>query len=120
MVLDEVALDVPEGVLDDHYASAYGIFGGKADKLAVLRFTPERARWVADEQWHPQQQGKWLDDGSYELSIPYRASRELVMDVMRHGVGVKVLAPNELRREVGDQLRLAAALYVHAERTSDG
>ena len=61
------ALDVPEAELDDHYASAYGIFGGKADKVAVLRFTPERARWVADEQWHPQQQGRWLEDGSYEL-----------------------------------------------------
>ena len=67
-VLDEPALDVPEAELDDHYATAYGIFGGKADKVAVLRFTPERARWVADEQWHPQQQGRWLEDGSYELS----------------------------------------------------
>src|SRR5215510_4470174 len=37
-VLDTLALDLPESELDDHYASAYGIFGGKADKLAVLRF----------------------------------------------------------------------------------
>ena len=44
-----------------HYASSYGIFGGQADKLAVLRFTKERARWVAEEVWHPQQQGRrWL------------------------------------------------------------
>ena len=55
-VVDERALDVPEAELDDHYSTAYGIFGGKADKVAVLRFTPERARWVADEQWHPQQE----------------------------------------------------------------
>lgn len=85
--LDAAALDVPEAELDDHYSTAYGIFGGKADKLAVLLFTPERARWVADEQWHPQQQGRWLPDGSYELTIPYRESRELVMDVMRWGGG---------------------------------
>ena len=64
----------------------------------MLRFTPERARWVADEQWHPQQQGRWLEDGSYELSIPYRESRELVMDVMRHGGGVAVLAARRSRR----------------------
>lgn len=37
---------------------------------AVLRFTPQRARWVAEEQWHPQQQGRMLEDGSYELRIP--------------------------------------------------
>ena len=48
-VLDERAVDVPEAELDEHYASAYGIFGGKADKVAVLRFAPESARWVADE-----------------------------------------------------------------------
>jgi proteasome accessory factor C len=51
--LDEKARDIPEAELDAHYASSYGIFGGQADKLAVLRFTKERARWVADEVWHP-------------------------------------------------------------------
>ena len=49
-VLDERA---PEAELDEHYSTGYGIFGGKADKVAVLRFTLERARWVADERWHP-------------------------------------------------------------------
>jgi predicted DNA-binding transcriptional regulator YafY len=107
----DAALDVPEAELDDHYSTAYGIFGGKADKLAVLRFTPERARWVADEQWHPQQQGRWLADGSYELTIPYRESRELVMDVMRQGPGVEVVAPADLRDEIGRTLRSAVSLY---------
>lgn len=110
-VLDEEALDVAEAALDEHYASAYGIFGGKADQLAVLRFTPERARWVADEQWHPEQESRRLDDGAYELRIPYRDSRELVMDIMRHGDGVEVLAPAELRHEVAEALQRAATRY---------
>ena len=110
-VLDERALDVPEAELDDHYATAYGIFGGKADKVAVLRFTPERARWVADEQWHPQQEGTWLPDGSYELRIPYRESRELLMDVMRHGSGAEVLAPEPLRADVKQALQTALLAY---------
>ena len=90
-MLKEDALDMPEEQLDEHYASAYGIFGGKADKVAVLVFTAERARWVADERWHPQQEGRWLEDGRYELRIPYREARELVMDVLRHGAGVCVV-----------------------------
>jgi len=110
-VLDARAADVPEAELEEHYASAYGIFGGKADKVAVLRFTPERARWVADEKWHPEQQGAWLPDGSYELKIPYREARELVMDVMRQGASVEVIAPAELRREIGEQLQVAAGQY---------
>jgi predicted DNA-binding transcriptional regulator YafY len=77
----------------------------------VLRFSAERARWVADENWHPQQQGKYLQDGRYELRIPYRDARELVMDVMRHGSHVEVIEPAALREEVRQQLEAAARQY---------
>jgi predicted DNA-binding transcriptional regulator YafY len=110
-VLPDTALDIPEAQLDEHYASAYGIFGGKADKVAVLVFTAERARWVADERWHPQQEGRWLEDGRYELRIPYREARELVMDVLRHGAAVVVLQPTELRDVVIEETQRVAAQY---------
>ena len=110
-VLEDAAYDVPESELDDHYASAYGIFGGKADKTAVLVFTAEHARWVADERWHPQQESRRLEDGRYELRIPYRESRELVMDVLRHGAGVEVVGPAELREQVQQELRAAMVRY---------
>ena len=103
--------DIPEKQLDAHYASSYGIFAGEPEHTAVLRFTPERARWVADEHWHPQQQSQWLEDGSYELRIPYYDPRELVMDVLKHGAEVEVLEPVELRRDVAGYLRQAAAKY---------
>lgn len=109
--LPERAIDIDEAQLDEHYASAYGIFGGKADKVAVLVFSQARARWVADERWHPQQQSRYLEDGRYELRIPYRDSRELVMDILRHGPEVEVIAPEELRAEVRHQLTAAARLY---------
>ncbi len=110
-VLDERAFDVSEEELDEHFASAYGIFGGKADKVATLRFTKESARWVADEKWHPQQEGQWIADGRYELRIPYQNQRELVMDIMRHGPNVEVITPDELRSEVKEQLRRASEQY---------
>jgi proteasome accessory factor C len=110
-LLDERAIDVPDAELDAHYASAYGIFGGKADKIAVLRFTKERARWVADEVWHPEQQGMQLEDGSYELKIPYRDQRELVMDILRHGPHVLVIEPQSLVDEVKRELSEALGRY---------
>ena len=110
-VLGDAALDLPDADLDNHYASAYGIFGGKADKVAVLRFSAERSRWVADENWHPEQEGKYLQDGRYELRIPYRDARELVMDIMRHGAHVEVIEPAALRDEVHKQLAAAARQY---------
>jgi proteasome accessory factor C len=111
---DQMAVDVPEAELDAHYASSYGIFGGQADKVAVLRFTRERARWVADEVWHPEQQGKRLNDGSYELRIPYRDSRELVMDILKHGPHVIVVEPPSLVEEVRSQLKAALEHYKKA------
>ena len=107
----EPVRDVPETELEQHYASAYGIFSGKANKTAVLRFTPERARWVADERWHPLQSGQFLTDGAYQLRVPYRDERELVMDILRHGAEVEVIEPNALRDAVAKQLRAALGRY---------
>ena len=52
--LQEPAREIPDAELDAYFASAYGIFAGKANKTAILRFSAERARWVADERWHPR------------------------------------------------------------------
>ena len=109
--LDEPAIAVPERELDEHLATSYGIFAGKANKVAVLRFSRERARWVADERWHPEQSGQFHVDGSYELRIPYRDDRELAMDILRHGPEVTVILPASLRARVASDLRAAAGQY---------
>lgn len=109
--LDKEADEVSDAELDEHFASAYGIFAGQADKIAVLRFTPERARWVSREEWHPQQQGRMLDDGSYELQLPYSQSAELIMDILKYGPDVEVVAPEELRQQVGQRLLAAVERY---------
>ncbi|OGA04381.1 MAG: transcriptional regulator [Betaproteobacteria bacterium RIFCSPLOWO2_02_64_14] len=109
--LDEAADAVPDKELDEYFASSYGIFSGKANKIAVLRFSAGHARWVADERWHPNQIGQFLTDGSYELRIPYRDPRELVMDILRHGPDAEVISPDTLRGAVAERLRLALAHY---------
>jgi len=109
--LDKRAKDIAEKELDAHFAEGYGIFAGKPKHTALLRFTPERARWVAEEQWHPQQQGRTLEDGGYELRIPYSDPRELAMDVLKHGAEVEVIAPEELRQLVMGQLRNTLGKY---------
>jgi proteasome accessory factor C len=109
--LEEAADELPENTLDEHFASACGIFAGRANKTAVLRFSAERARWIADERWHPDQAGQFLTDGRYELRFPYRDSRELVMDVLRYGAGVEVVAPDSLRADVKRALENALAVY---------
>lgn len=105
------AIDVAQHILEAHYTQAYGIFAGAVTETAVLHFTTERARWVVDEQWHPQQQARFLDDGRYELCIPYSDPRELMMDILKYGADVEVVAPLELRQAVKAQLERAAVQY---------
>ena len=109
--LSQRCIDVSEQQLDAHYASSYGIFAGEPKHLAVLHFTPERARWVADEHWHPDQQGRFLESGCYELRIPYSDSRELVMDILKYGPDVEIVAPGDLRDAVASRLQAALKNY---------
>lgn len=111
-VRDCAACDIADSELNDHFASSYGIFAGQAKHTAVLRFTAERARWVADEQWHPHQQGQFLLDGSYELRIPYANETELVMDILKHGAAVEVVAPEALRQTILQNLQQAQERYL--------
>jgi predicted DNA-binding transcriptional regulator YafY len=110
-MLDEPAREVSEMELDQVLAAGYGIFSGRDVQLARLRFSPERARWVASEQWHPQQRSSFDREGRYVLEFPYSDHRELVMDIMRHGPEVEVLAPEDLRRKVRETLRTALEQY---------
>ena len=110
-VLTDKARAVAEKDLKEYFETSYGIFRGKANKVAKLRFTPERARWVAGEVWHPQQKGEFEKDGSYVLEVPYHDDRELVMDVLRHGADVEVLGPAELLEAVANQSRMVFEKY---------
>lgn len=78
-------------------------------QTARLRFSPERARWVAHEHWHPHQRGGFEPDGSYVLEVPYADHRELMMDVLKHGRHCEVLGPESLRRFLEDEIRAMSA-----------
>jgi len=99
-IRDETAREIDETTLQGHYADAYGIFAGKADKTARLRFSSQIAKWVADEHWHPGQSGTVLKSGEFVLAIPYNNPTELIMDILKYGKEVEVLSPPELRREI--------------------
>lgn len=110
-ILETPARKVDDAELDAVLASGYGIFGGRDTQWAALRFSPLRARWVALEQWHPQQRARHDADGSYLLEIPFSDDRELIADILRHGAEVEVLAPPSLRARVGAQLAAALGHY---------
>ena len=110
-LLNEPAREVSAAQLSSTFGPGYGIFSGGAMRWARLRFSPERARWVAQEQWHPEQSGKHESDGSYLLRLPYTDHRELIMDILKHGTHCDVLGPPSLRRVVADEVKGMVGKY---------
>lgn len=110
-LMEEDAYAMDREQLDAESGRGFGIFSGKPTAEAVLRFSSERARWVADELWHPEQRSRWLDDGRFELSVPLVRSEELVMEILKHGAHVEVVGPQTLRQEVSNTLREAGSRY---------
>ena len=110
-VSDERAKDVSLKTVQSEMDAGYGIYAGAKPHWAVLMFEPQAAQWISREQWHPQQQGQWREDGRYELRLPYVQETEVVMDVLRHGPEVTVLSPPALAKRVREALNAAAALY---------
>ena len=109
--LESPARDVDRAVMAEVMESGYGIFSGRDVTWATLRFAPERARWVSAEVWHPQQRGRFDEARRWVLELPYNDPRELLMEVLKHGASVEVLAPDALRGAVAAELRQALACY---------
>jgi predicted DNA-binding transcriptional regulator YafY len=107
----EGALEVDEAELNRELESGYGIFSGADTREAVLRFSPQLARWVSRETWHPEQRGDYDAEGYYLLRVPYSQDTELVMDILKHGAEVEVLEPPELRQRVKSRIEEMQKLY---------
>lgn len=110
-VLEKKARDVSRASMDQELGPGYGIFTGQEVQTARLKFTPERARWVAQESWHPNQKGTLESDGTYVLELPYADDRELIMDILKFGADVEVLGPASLKKRVKVEIGKMADRY---------
>jgi predicted DNA-binding transcriptional regulator YafY len=109
---DDRAKEIASKDLDTHLGAGYGIFAGAKVEWATLKFTPEAARWVSAQSWHPGQRTRIESDGSYFLEVPYAEMPELVMEILKFGPDVEVISPASLRERVAQSLTAAARQYV--------
>lgn len=105
---------------EHYFSSSFGIFKARKTQQVTLRFTPEKARWVAGQIWHPHQKETLRKDGSLELTFPVAAYPELLMEILKHGAGVEVIRPTELRKLVRTEAEIISLLYKKSDRTLSG
>jgi predicted DNA-binding transcriptional regulator YafY len=109
--LPRPAVEVPAARLDAHFGPAYGQFSTGRVRWAKLLFTAERANTVANVVWHPLQQGKLQNDGTYLLRVPYLDPRELLADILQQGAHCEVLGPTSLRQAMADEVGKMLQIY---------
>jgi len=107
---ENTATAIDPVALDRQLEGNFGIFTGSAEHWAVLRFTPEAARWAAEQHWHPDQIGRW-DGGVYELQIPYGDPTELIREILAWGRDIEIISPAMLRDAVHAELQAMLSRY---------
>lgn len=111
-ITNESSFRVPKKETEEFFADSYGIFSGKADKKAVIRFKGIAAKIVSKEIWHRNQKGTYDPTSeTYTLSIPYKDDRELIMDILRWGDLAEVIDPPELRQNIINILKSTLRNY---------
>src|ERR1022692_3470466 len=96
--------------LNRHRQAAFGVVWEEPINV-VLRFRADQAPYVAERQWHPSQELKWLPDASLELTFSAGGSFEITRWILGWGDAVEVIAPGELRRQIQQILRSTSAHY---------
>jgi len=108
---DKDARELDTGALDAHLGAGYGIFSGSAGEQAILRFEPAAARYITAEKWHANQVQILEPSGHLILKVPFSNQQELVMDILRYGPDVQVLAPESLKHHIRHRLKDALERY---------
>jgi len=106
---ERAAREVDEAELDAHFESSYGVFAGRPEQIARLRFLQPVATEISRQRWHADQKGRW-DDSQYLLAVPYSHATELLQDVLRYLPHVIVEGPTALRDQLREVLAEAQSL----------
>ncbi len=111
--LTEGTFRMPRGFdVDELFATSFGIYIPEdKGRTITFRTTPTEARFLHDLPLHPSQKEIASDAGSVTFSIFVCPNRALIMELCKHGPRLEVLSPEDVRREVMDELKKALNQY---------
>lgn len=88
---------------------SYGIFSGNEEPVwYTIRFRGVAANIVSNQIWHKEQKGKWIDDTSYELSVPAVSDVEVMARLLSYSPDSEPVAPEEFVKRYRDIIRKCA------------
>ena len=84
--------------LQEYTNLSFGVFHGDILDVELL-FSKQAAQDASQYNFHPTQQGKWNDDGTYSVLFKASGSREIIWHVFKWGAACKIIAPQSLKDE---------------------
>lgn len=95
-----------------HLASSFGVYHSDGEVITVkVRFAPAVARYVQESSWHDSQRLTKQRDGSLLAEFRLSSTQELRGWVLSFGRKAVVLEPEELRREIAEELQALLTGY---------
>lgn len=95
----------------------FGLIPRKPFRVEVA-IKADAAAYVSERQWSSDQKTEKRDDGSVVIHFSATDRIEVKAWVMGFGPLAELLAPQDLRDELGAALRVAAAQYVNGDETT--
>lgn len=108
---DEFYLTPPNFDANTYLASAWGIVAGGEAQTIKLRFDSEIAPIIEEVTWHPSQVTEQQEDGSLLMTLTVMNTVELQSWILGWGEKVKVLEPDELRRDIAKTAKAISRIY---------
>ncbi len=100
-----------EEAIEGSLGAAWDIISDQPASQVRLRFSAAVAGRVQETRWHPTEVVEPAEDGSLVWQAIVSGTVEIRSWILGWGADVEVLAPAELRAEIGTILAAAAARY---------
>ena len=95
--------------IEERVSDAFGVSYEEPMEVAV-RFSEEQAPYIRERIWHPSQKLEELPDGRVVLRLRAGGFYEIRSWVLSFGAAAEVLAPEELREAVLEEMRAVLGL----------
>jgi predicted DNA-binding transcriptional regulator YafY len=97
--------------IKDYIRKNFGLLTRDTCIEVCLKFSAEIVPWVSEQIWHSKQKQKILPDGGLCLTFAVADLREVKREVLKYGAQVEVLSPDELRKEVRNEIEKMGRIY---------
>lgn len=98
--------------LNAHLEHAFGVYNTNGAPVEVkVRFAQRVVRYVEESEWHPSQKLTKERDGSLLATFKLSNHEEIKRWIMSFGAHAEVLAPEQLRQEILEELEALLKTY---------